>query len=178
MKEEQGRKRLTIIGTGLIGGSLGLALKTAGLEKAEIVGHDRERAAADRAQRLGAIDRAEHKLPRAGEGASLGIIATPLLAVREVMQEIAGHLEEGSVVTDTESRKVQVMQWAEELLPTGVSFVGGHPMAGKETQGIEQAEASLFERRAYCICPSLNAAGGGRSRCSWMRRSTTSTQLR
>src|SRR3990172_8756981 len=129
MKEERERKRLTIIGTGLIGGSLGLAWKAAGLETAEIVGHDRERAAAERAQRLGAVDRAEHNLPRAVQGASLVIVATPVLATREVLQQIAGDLAEGSVVTDTASTKVQVLQWARELLPEGVSFVGGHPMA-------------------------------------------------
>jgi len=160
MKEQQERKRLTIIGTGLIGGSLGLALKAAGLENVEIVGHDKDRGAANQAQRVGAMDRAEHNLLRAVEGASMVIIATPVLAVREVMQEIAGELVEGAVVTDTASTKAQVMQWADELLPEGVSFVGGHPMAGKETPGIEQAEATLFAGKAYCICPSLKATDG------------------
>ncbi|MBI2913085.1 MAG: prephenate dehydrogenase/arogenate dehydrogenase family protein [Chloroflexi bacterium] len=160
MKEPQARKRLTIIGTGLIGGSLGLALKAAGLESVEIVGHDLDRGAANQAQRAGAIDRAEHNLLRAVEGASMVIIATPVLAVRELMQEIAGELAEGVVVTDTASTKAQVMQWAAELLPEGVSFVGGHPMAGKETPGIEQAEATLFAGKAYCICPSLKATDG------------------
>ena len=160
MKDVQETRRLTIIGTGLIGGSLGLALKAAGLEKLEIVGHDRERGAANRAKQLGAIDRAEHNLPRAVKGASMVIIATPVLAVREVMQQIAGDLAEGAVVTDTASTKAQVLQWAEELLPASVSFVGGHPMAGKETPGIEHAEATLFGQTAYCVCPSVNAEDG------------------
>lgn len=85
------------------------------------------------------------------------IIATPVLAVREVMQEIGGELGAGAVVTDTASTKAQVLRWAEELLPAGVSFVGGHPMAGKETTGIEHAEATLFSQKGYCICPSVNA---------------------
>jgi len=157
MKGNLAKGRITIVGTGLIGGSLGLALKAAGLKEVEIVGHDRDRGTANQAQRLGAIDRAEHNLSRAVTGASIVIIATPVLAVRDVMRQIAGDLAEGAVVTDTASTKAQVMQWAEELLPSHVSFVGGHPMAGKETPGIERAEAKLFSGEAYCICPAVNA---------------------
>ena len=157
MKKEQEKRRLTIIGTGLIGGSLGLALKATGLREVEIVGHDQDRGTANQAQRIGAIDRAEHNLSRAVAEASIVIIATPVLAVRDVMRQIAGDLAEGALVTDTASTKAQVMRWAEELLPSHVSFVGGHPMAGKETPGIEQAEAKLFSGKAYCICPAVNA---------------------
>ena len=156
-KDRQGTARITIIGTGLIGGSLGLALKAAQLEGIEIVGHDRDRGAANRAERAGAIDKAEHNLPRAVEQAHIVIIATPVLAVREVMQQIAEYLQEGAVVTDTASTKADVLRWAEQLLPTHVSFVGGHPMAGKETPGVDEAEATLFQGKAYCICPGEGA---------------------
>ncbi len=152
------KKRITIIGTGLIGGSLGLALKASGLQGLEIVGHDRDRGVATQAEKMRAIDRAEHNLPRAVEGAGLVIIAVPVLAVREVMQQIAPDLAEGAVVTDTASTKAHVMQWAQELLPDHVNFVGGHPMAGKETAGIEHAEATLFREKAYCVCPAVNAS--------------------
>lgn len=158
MTENTNAKRITIIGTGLIGGSIGLALKAAALDGVEIVGHDRERGSANQAQRMGAIDRAEHNLSKAVRGAGMVVIATPILAIREVMQQIAPDLAEGVVVTDTASTKAHVMQWARELLPEGVSFVGGHPMAGKETQGIEHADASLFKDRAYCICPAIDAS--------------------
>jgi prephenate dehydrogenase len=151
------KKRITIIGTGLIGGSIGLALRAANLQGVEIVGHDRERGNAAEAQKRGAIDRAEHNLPRSVEGAGMVIIATPVLAVRETMVLIAPDLGEGAVVTDTASTKAHVMKWAGELLPPHVSFVGGHPMAGKENQGIEHADANLFRDRAYCICPSVDA---------------------
>jgi len=151
------RSRITIIGLGLIGGSLGLALKAKGLDSLEIVGHDRDRAVEGRAAKLGAIDRGEHNLPRAVEQAQLVIIATPILAIREVMEQIAPYLPKGCVVTDTGSTKAQVMQWAEDLLPPNVHFVGGHPMAGKEKQGIEQAEAVLFDGSAYAVIPSLRA---------------------
>ncbi len=157
MKEAQERKRITIIGLGLIGGSLGLAIKAAGLPEVEIVGYSRRRVTVNKARKVGAIDRAEHNLPRAVERAGMVIIATPVLAVREVMEQIAPHLEEGCVVTDTGSTKERIMEWAGQLLPPSVSFVGGHPMAGKEKQGIDNAEAGLFRQRAYCICPAVNA---------------------
>src|SRR3972149_35582 len=84
-------------------------------------------------------------------------LATPILAVREVLEQIAPELREGAVVTDTASTKERVLGWAAELLPQHVSFVGGHPMAGKETPGIENAEAELFRGRAYCLCPAGDA---------------------
>lgn len=157
MSADRDRNRITIIGLGLIGGSLGLALKAHGLDSIEIVGHDRDRGAANKAERLGAVDRAEHNLPRAVEGASLVVLAAPIAAVGELMGQIAPELSEGAVVTDTASTKAQVMLWAAERLPAGVHFVGGHPMAGKETPGIENAEAELFRGRAYCLCPSVGA---------------------
>ena len=156
-KEDRERNRITIIGLGLIGGSLGLAMKAAGLPGSEIVGHDRARNAANKARKMGAIDRAEHNLPRAVERAGMVIIATPVLAVREVMQQIAPDLPDGCVVTDTGSTKERILEWAAELLPPSVSFVGGHPMAGKDTPGIDSAEAGLFRGRAYCLCPAVNA---------------------
>ncbi len=157
MKETQERGRITIIGLGLIGGSLGLAIKAAGLPGVEVVGHDQRRDIANKARKMGAIDRAEHNLPRAVDQARMVIIATPILAVREVMERIAPDLPEGCVVTDTGSTKERVMEWARELLPSSVSFVGGHPMAGKETPGIENAEAQMFRDHAYCICPAVSA---------------------
>jgi prephenate dehydrogenase len=151
------KRRITIIGTGLIGGSLGMAIRAAKLPGLEVVGHDADRGAANQAEKLGAIDRAEHNLPQAVATASMVIIAVPVLSVREVMQQIAPDLAEGAVVTDTTSTKTHVMRWAEESLPEVVSFVGGHPMAGKETGGIDHAEAGLFMGKAYCISPAVNA---------------------
>src|SRR6266542_1353728 len=158
MDRSDGNKRITIIGTGLIGGSLGMALKAARLPGLEIVGHDRDRGNATHAEKLGAIERAEHNLQRAVTGAGMVIIAVPILSVREVMQQIAPELAEGTVVTDATSTKAHVMRWANEALPESVHFVGGHPMAGKQTAGIVYAEASLFRGKAYCICPAVDAS--------------------
>ncbi len=153
----ESKRKITIVGLGLIGGSLGLALKRAALQGVEIVGHDREADVETRAQKMGAIDRREHNLPKAVEGASIVIVATPITAMAETFKQIAPHLLPGAVVTDTASTKAEVMRWAKEILPEHAHFVGGHPMAGKETQGIDNAEAAIFEGRGYCICPSLTA---------------------
>jgi prephenate dehydrogenase len=155
--DSNGKKRITIVGTGLIGGSLGMAVRAARLPGLEVIGHDALRGNANQAEKTGAIDRAEHNLPRAVSGASMVVIAVPVLAVREVMQQVAPDLGEGAVVTDTTSTKAHVMRWAREALPEHVSFVGGHPMAGKETGGIANAEAGLFRGKAYCISPAVDA---------------------
>ena len=149
--------RIAIIGLGLIGGSIGLALKQANWRQAEIIGYARRRETASSAQKSGAIDSVELDLPKAVKNADIIIVATPVLTTKNVFARIAPELSEGSIVTDTASTKLQVMQWAQELLPSGTNFVGGHPMAGKEIQGIKAAEANLFRDCIYCLTPSLQA---------------------
>jgi len=153
-------ERITIIGLGLIGGSLGLALKAAKLTGIEIVGYDRDTLAAGEARRLRAVDKSEPSPQKAVRGARLVIIATPIMAIRSVMKEMAGELRENCVVTDTASTKTIVMEWASQLLPPAVSFVGGHPMAGKETAGVQNAEAKLFAGKPYCVIPAPEASEG------------------
>lgn len=149
--------KITIIGLGLIGGSLGLALRRAQVPY-EIVGHARHRSTTARARQRGAIDKGADSLPEAVDGAKLVIVATPPAAMEEVFRAMAPFLAPGGVVTDTASTKGQVMAWAAELLPAEVHFVGGHPMAGKETSGIDAAEADLFQGCIYCLVPSLRAS--------------------
>jgi prephenate dehydrogenase len=154
--ESQGR-HVAIIGLGLIGGSLGLALKRADLKGLRVVGYDREWGVGGRAARAGAIDRSVRDVASAVRDASLVVIATPIVGTRGVIEEMAAEVGEGCVVTDTGSTKTDVMAWADELLPEHVHFVGGHPMAGKERSGLDAAEATLFEGAAYCIVPSVRA---------------------
>lgn len=151
-------RRIAIIGLGLIGGSIGLALKRAGHDGLELVGHARRSETADRALQLGAIDQVENSLASAVNKADLVILAIPTMSVKEILSQIASHLPAGCVVTDVASTKLQVMQWAEENLPPSVSFVGGHPMAGKELSGIEVADANLFKGCTYCIVPGRGAS--------------------
>jgi prephenate dehydrogenase len=153
-------ERVTIIGTGLIGGSIGLALKAAKLPQLEVVGFDLDRDAISEARKRGAIDRGTPNLPEAVREARLVILAAPPLALRGLMQEISEHLPEGAIVTDTASTKVEVRRWAREFLPEHVSYIGGHPMAGKETQGIKHADAELFKGATYCVIPTPRASEG------------------
>ena len=150
------KPRITIIGLGLIGGSIGLALQKV-KTNFEIVGHDREHSIAGRAHKLGAIDRTEWNLISAVEGADLIIIATPVMAIREVFAAIAPYLRPDCIVTDTASTKQQVMGWAQEMLSETVSFVGGDPMVSKGESGIEAADADLFVDAVYCLTPLPSA---------------------
>lgn len=149
---------VAIIGLGLIGGSIGLALRQGKRSRWEIVGYSRRRETVDKAVRLGAIERGQTHLKDAVERAELVIVAIPVLTVKEIFSEIAPHLPSGCIVTDTGSTKVQVMKWAGEMLPATVHFIGGHPMAGRETCGIRAAEAELFRKCTYCLTPSEKAS--------------------
>ncbi|MBI2849392.1 MAG: prephenate dehydrogenase/arogenate dehydrogenase family protein [Chloroflexi bacterium] len=149
--------KITIIGLGLIGGSLGLALHRAKPRDVLIVGHSRRAETVGEAKRLGAVDKGELNLMAAVQGARMIIIATPIMVTKSILSHIAPHLLEGCVVTDTASTKTQVLRWAEETLPPTVSFVGGHPMAGKERSGIGAADATLFDNCVYCLCPPAKA---------------------
>jgi prephenate dehydrogenase len=149
--------RLAIIGLGLIGGSLGLALKQAKLKDLEIAGYDAGWDVGARARKMGAIDRDARSPAEAVEGAAVVVVATPISVVPKVFEDIADALGDGAVVTDTASTKRQVLQWAQDLLPDRVSFVGGHPIAGKETPGLDAADATLFEGRPWALCPSVDA---------------------
>jgi prephenate dehydrogenase len=148
--------KIAIIGMGLIGSSLGMALKKAKVS-AEIMGTDLDRGVANRAQKMGASDSTETNPLRATKGAKLVIIATPVGAIEEIMKLVGPELDEGCVVTDTGSTKAEVLRWADQHLPDTVSFVGGHPMAGKELSGPEAAQADLFQGATYCVVPGKRA---------------------
>lgn len=154
--------KIAIIGMGLIGTSLGLAIKQNLRSDLTVVGADRERENATKAQRMGAIDRAEGSAADAVKDAELVVVAAPIIAVRRVFEEIAPHLRPGATVTDTASVKGEIMKAARETLPAEVNFVGGHPMAGSDKSGPDAASADLFidargRPRTYCVVPSLDA---------------------
>ena len=154
-------EKVGIIGTGLIGTSLGLAMKQNGLRKVQIVGTDIERLNANRAEKMGAIDQVSRRLAGAAENAQVVFIATPVSAIREVLEIIGPSLEDGCVVTDTAPTKRMVLEWADQYLPRTVSFVGGHPMVTKDTSGPKGADGSLFRDHPYCIIPGERARQDG-----------------
>jgi prephenate dehydrogenase len=151
-------RRIAIVGLGLIGGSISLALKRSGPKETELVGYVRSPEAANKALRLAVVDRVEQSLTSAVSQADIVVLATPTLAIKEVLAQIGAYLPSGCLVTDTASTKAEVMRWAEEYLPATVDFVGGHPMAGKELSGIEVAEADLFQGCTYCLIPGRGAS--------------------
>ena len=146
-------QRVTIVGLGLIGGSIGLALHQAKAAQ-QVAGYDLGKGVCDRARTIGAIDQHYSSLTDAVRGSEMIILATPVGAMRTLLQSIAPSLTPGAVITDVASTKAQVITWAEEFLPASVSFVGGHPMTGKELSGVEAADANLFHNRIYCLTPT------------------------
>lgn len=147
-------ERIAIIGLGLMGGSLGLALKAHLGDEVQVTGYNRSPNAMAEALRRGAIDTAAASPEEAIKDADAVVIATPILAIRDMMQRIAPHLASGALVTDVGSTKAQVVRWAGAILPPGVIFIGGHPMAGKETSGIAGAEAQMLVGATYCLTPT------------------------
>ena len=145
--------RVAIVGLGLIGGSMGLALhKMRAVE--QVVGYDSGDGVCEQARKAGAIDEIFDRLTDVVHGADLVILATPVGAMRTILQCISPALSPGTVITDVASTKVQIINWAEQLLPANVFFVGGHPMAGKEVSGVDAADADLFKNRIYCLTPT------------------------
>ncbi len=145
-------KQVTIIGLGLIGTSLGLALKQL-KNPPKVVGNDVQYDAATRASRLKAVDRAERNLQEAVSGADLVVVATPVSVIPDVLRAAVPALSSGCVITDTGSTKREVVRLAREILPSSLSFVGGHPMTGKATGGVDEPSASLFQSAIYCLTP-------------------------
>ncbi|PFG74427.1 prephenate dehydrogenase [Tepidiforma thermophila] len=149
--------RIAIIGTGLIGASIGLGLAARPNRNYEIVGVDRDRSHARTAKKLGALDREVGSLEEAVDRAGMVIVATPVMAARRILEDVGRYLVPGAVVTDVCSTKAEVMRWAAEYLPENVHFVGGHPMAGREKSGPEAASATLFQGATWAVTPSPRA---------------------
>ncbi len=147
-------KQLTIIGVGLIGGSLARALRQAGVVD-EIVGAGRDAAHLQRAQELGVVDRYSTDLAAAVQGADMVLLAVPVGAMAAVMQAIAPQLSSDAVLTDAGSTKASVIAAAREVfgtLPEG--FVPGHPIAGTENSGVEASFAELYHGRRVILTPT------------------------
>jgi prephenate dehydrogenase len=148
-------QRATLIGVGLIGGSLGMALRARGLAR-EVVGVTRSDAGISQARARGAIDRGTVD-PAAGvDGADLVVLAVPPEQVVPMARRVIPLLPPGALLTDVASVKGEIVRSIEPLIRPrgGVTFVGGHPMAGNEGQGIAAAAAGLFEGTVYLVTPT------------------------
>lgn len=146
-------KQVTIIGLGLIGASLGLALKQTKTPPI-VIGNDIQWDAANLATRRKAVDRVERDLQQAVAGSDLVVVATPVGALSAVFKSIAPSLRAGCILTDTGSTKREAVRLARELLPATAGFIGGHPMTGKATGSVDEPDASLFHNTLYCLTPT------------------------
>lgn len=146
-------KQVTIIGTGLIGGSLGLALRKRRLA-GRIVGCDRA-PVLERAQDCGAIDSGTTNPADAVRGSDLIVLATPVIAILDLMDRLGPTLPPRTLVTDVGSTKAEIARRAAKSFgrSAGQRFLAGHPMAGKEQAGVEHADADLFEGAAWLLTP-------------------------
>lgn len=164
-------KKVTIIGVGLIGGSLASVLREKGFAD-EIIGIGRTEKNLVKAKRLGLIDlyfKEPSKIPpspplaRGGIGgiysdavkdSDLIILSTPVGTFLNIVKEISPHLKKGSIVTDVGSVKGNLVGKIEESLPEGVKFIGGHPIAGKEKSGIDAASGDIFKKTKCILTPT------------------------
>ncbi|MCS6842971.1 MAG: prephenate dehydrogenase/arogenate dehydrogenase family protein [Caldilineales bacterium] len=151
------KPQITIVGLGLIGNSIGLALMQ-GERSFEIVGHDKEPTAASQAKKMKAVDRTEWNLIAACEGADLLILALPLPAIEETLRAVARDLKPGCVVMDTASLKAPALAWAAALLPDSSTYIATNPIVFSQERGGAAARADLFQRATWAICPTAATA--------------------
>jgi prephenate dehydrogenase len=143
--------RVTIVGLGLMGGSWGLALKAAGFSGRRI-GCDRAEVL-ERALASGAVDEGKEDLAAAVRGSDLVILATPVGVILDLLPQLKASVKTGALVTDVGSTKRLIARRGAEVFDAGTLFLGGHPLAGKERSGLENADARLFENARYVLTP-------------------------
>jgi len=145
-----------IAGVGLIGGSLGWALRRAD-PRIHILGIGRDRARLEIALRMKTVCDVTTDLSAAAKDCDLIILATPIERVLEMLAEISPYVSTGTVITDVGSTKRRICDEAAKCLPASVEFIGGHPVAGKEVAGGEYSSAELFRNAPYVLCPQAEA---------------------
>ncbi len=147
--------RVAIVGVGLIGGSLGMALRNRRLAQS-VVGIGRNPAALEKALHLGAIDEATTDLEAGVRDADLVVLATPIGQIISVMPILSRLLTPSAIVTDVGSTKGEIAREGDRWLPG--AFVAGHPMAGSERSGVEAARPDLFMEATWAITPTLDTS--------------------
>ena len=161
-------RRLCIVGTGLIGGSLARDLRRLG-EVGEVVGSSRHAANLERAVDLGVIDRFDVDVARAAAGADMVVVAVPLGALPAVLERIRDAVDDDAIVTDVGSVKGSVLAAARSALgPRLPRFVPAHPIAGTEHFGVDASVEGLFERRRVILTPTAETSGAALERVARM----------
>ena len=164
-------KTVLIVGTGLIGASVGLALKANGFE-GEVAGWDASAEELQAAVGCKAIDRALERREEVLEtDAEVVVLATPVLPILDWMQQLAPKLKEGQLVTDVGSTKGEITALAGKIFNQAgrARFLPGHPMAGKESGGAALAEADLFRGATWLFCSGAGWAPEGELEMEWRK---------
>lgn len=146
-----------IVGIGLIGGSLGLALKKALGGKISIAGLDRSEETLRLAAERGAVDWATSDPEEAVKEADIIFFSTPVLQIVPMMKEVLPFLKPGTILTDTGSTKQSIWEQLRPILPEEIYYIAGHPMAGTEHSGIQAAFPELFQHKCYVIVEDTGA---------------------
>jgi prephenate dehydrogenase len=159
---------LTVVGVGLLGGSLGLAAKQRGLAR-RVLGVGRQRDSLEFAREIGAIDEGFLTLGEAVREAEVVVFCTPVDQIARQVIEAGPACPVGALLTDVGSTKAAIVREVEGRLPAGVAFVGSHPLAGSEKRGPGHAHARLFEQRLTVITPTPRTDGEAleRTRAFW-----------
>lgn len=162
-------RRLGVCGTGLIGGSIAGAAVRAGLA-AEVVVYDRDPAAAHAAVSRGLATTTAASAAELGERCDVVFVAVPVGAVADSVVAVGSAMSPGGVVSDAASVKAPVLDAVRGALPEGVSFVGGHPMAGAEHAGVDAARADLFDDAVWVLTPDPTTDAAAVARVmEWVR---------
>jgi len=147
-------EKITLVGVGLLGGSLGLAVRERQLAS-RVVGYVRRQASVLECEQAGAVDKADTDLWRAVEHADLVVLCTPIAQMSEITSKMLPALKPGCIVTDVGSVKASVVSELEPLVASAKAhFIGSHPMAGAEKMGVAFARANLFEGAICAITPT------------------------
>ena len=150
-------QKITIVGVGLLGGSLGLAIKQRKLAK-KVDGYVRRSASISECEKFGVVDHATRDLQRAVENADLIILCTPLSRMGELSNEMIPALKPGAIITDVGSVKTSVVQELEPIFTkANTHFIGSHPMAGGEKTGVSAAKADLFDNTVCVVTPTTQS---------------------
>jgi prephenate dehydrogenase len=155
-------RSLAIVGVGLVGGSVGLAVRRLG--GVRVTGVDRDAVVLRRAREAGVIDEACDDPGTAASVADLVLFCTPVDCVAEQVLAAAPVCRPGALLTDTGSAKAAIVRAVEGRLPPGVAFVGGHPLAGSEKHGAEHADPDLFRGRLVVLTPTDRTDGHAAAR--------------
>jgi prephenate dehydrogenase len=149
-------KKVGIIGVGLMGGSLAVALRKS-FKNFKVIGHARSDKTLRRLRKAKVLDRIERSDKKIAKEADILILATPVGIITNLLKKLAPYLKKGAIVFDLGSTKEEIEKVAKNNLSKGVSFVGCHPFCGSEKAGVEKAKEDLYQG-SLCFITSTNKA--------------------